>query len=235
MDTPGGTLYRLPTEYFLQHVLPPLPRNIDPNRILVQLRRSGSKFHRAITKQGRWRGFSQNPDSTTLREAESFRHFPDIVKAIAKAGARHGLRPSLQLIEKNICWPRSDKRSTEPEQLALPQIYMVRHDVIPQEATWGDFAITGWFRKSYATEWRIDVSKPYGLEILLTYNVQNRENMVAGMIRCMRVVPRRFSFGFTVSNARMECWYYDRSQILVSNAIDWITVSMSRRRLLWFC
>lgn len=227
LDTPGGTVHRLPTEYFLQHVLPPLPDGIDPQRVLAKVRRSGTKYRQPITKQGRWRGFAQTPVQANRCEAASFTHFPDIVKSIAKAGAPRGAFPLLKLVEKSVCWPASDPHSTDSNVLELLQMYMVQNDVVPRKASWSDFAVAGWFSKSDKIESPIEVCvfcyiyMPIFSEII----VQNRENIIAGMMLCMRGVDRRSTFGFTVSNTRMEFWYYDKSQIIVTNPVNWITVS----------
>ena len=49
--------------------------------------------------------------------------------------------------------------------------------------------------------------------------------MMQGMIRGMQDMRRRFMFGWTIENSRMEFWFCDRSQVLISSAMDWITVS----------
>ena len=49
-----------------------------------------------------------------------------------------------------------------------------------------------------------------------------------GMVRSMRDPRRRFMFGYTIENSHMELWFCDRTQVLVSSAIDWISVSLSQ-------
>lgn len=40
---------------------------------------------------------------------------------------------------------------------------------------------------------------------------------------------RRFTLGFTIENTRMSFWFSDRSQILVSEPFNFITVSVTLR------
>lgn len=40
---------------------------------------------------------------------------------------------------------------------------------------------------------------------------------------------RRFTLGFTIENTRMRFWFSDRSQILVSEPFNFITVSVPLR------
>ena len=47
------------------------------------------------------------------------------------------------------------------------------------------------------------------------------------MACAMQDVRRRFMFGFTIENTGMELWFCDRTQVVVSSAMDWITVGVS--------
>ena len=161
LDTPLGAVHRLPTEYFLQHILPPLPECLDAETIVARIRRSGSRSHRPITKQGRWRGFAQNPAKMDRVEASSFTHFSDIVKAIARAGRADRLLPSLELLERDIYWPVDEARSREPDITSLPDAYMVERGTIPREATWSDFSVAGWYHKCGEIEDQEDVSHAF--------------------------------------------------------------------------
>ena len=39
---------------------------------------------------------------------------------------------------------------------------------------------------------------------------------------------RRFTFGFSAEDTRMSLWYCDRTQFIVSDSFDFVTVSLSR-------
>ena len=145
MDTPFGTLTCLPNEYFLQHVLPPLPADIDPKRVLSRMLHSGSKRHRPITKDGRWRGFPKDPKQLKWDHDQPFVNFTAMVNAIAKAGAPRGVEPSLKAVAKKREWPR-------------PSVFLIQPDVVPKDADWADIAVSGYLQTPSDVAFKVDVS-----------------------------------------------------------------------------
>ena len=61
--------------------------------------------------------------------------------------------------------------------------------------------------------------------MFVTLFVQNCARVIDGMALTMHDVQRRFTFGYTVADARMDFWFCDKSQMVVSNPVNWITVS----------
>lgn len=151
LSTTLGFAMVVPVQYFLKHVLPPLHPQIDLDKTLSRLKR-GARSHRPITKAGRWRGFSKDPENTEHDRKSSFLNFPKMVNAIAKSGAPAGVQPSLKISFN----PIQGINSVDRDERSLPDAYLVTRDTEANEVRWGNIGVAGEYDKG---SWgRLDVS-----------------------------------------------------------------------------
>ena len=126
VETRAGYAYQIPTQYFLDEVLPPLHPVLNVDKVLGTMRRSGGKGRHPITKEGRWRGFPKDPEeSLGVRRRRhppfKFAHFTDMTDAIIKAGARYGASPSFKVSNNLVQCVDFDRAQEE----ALPDAFIV--------------------------------------------------------------------------------------------------------------
>ena len=138
--TPTGVVQRVTTEYFLNHVLPPLPSGGTADDMLATIRRYGKKNRRFITKRGRWRGFPSDPVSDTRDKQSLFVHFAAVVDAISKAGAATGHVSNAKLIQNLAELTEETKATMLPNGCVVP--------TGSDGVTWENIAAFGWYSKS---------------------------------------------------------------------------------------
>ncbi len=129
--TPQGDATQLPLALFLNNVLPPLPTDIDPLRLVHILTSSypKSSSQKAITSKGRWRGFAQDPAESWQREKESFRHLKGIVHSILKAGG-HPLPVAFYQTPSDASSSRGRLEQYLPDSLLLSEPDMCWDNVV---------------------------------------------------------------------------------------------------------
>lgn len=84
--TSMGSSLKVPVQFFLDRILPPLRPGLDPAAIIHHLKTTGPKFRRAITAANRWRGCPSVPSELNRPQHKTFDFFRDAVHAIMKAG-----------------------------------------------------------------------------------------------------------------------------------------------------
>ena len=84
-STPIGPALKVPIRFFLDHILPPLPSGLLPNKIVMRLE-EGGRYRRHITASNRWRGCSSEPSKLKRPLKKTFDFFFDTVQAIVDAG-----------------------------------------------------------------------------------------------------------------------------------------------------
>lgn len=143
LTTEIGSALVVPISYFLAHILPPLHPHIRLDTALKKLKTSGKKSHRPITKAGRWRGFSQDPEDADRCDRTSFLHFPKLVDAIAKCGAPKGVKATLKAMHN----PQPESLTTNRDDDAFPDGYLVARDTNKSGVQWADIGVVGEYQK----------------------------------------------------------------------------------------
>lgn len=87
LTTPAGTAVRVPLNFFLNHVLPPLQHSFSISKALQTLLTTGkrSSAHKPITLKKRWKGFAKDPAEADRPGDRSFVYVENAVQAIIKA------------------------------------------------------------------------------------------------------------------------------------------------------
>ena len=137
--TPSGLAQRVTTEYFLEHILPPLPSELTSTGILTSIRHYGKKSQRLLTQRGRWRGFSTTPASDARDKHAIFVHFAAIVEAIFKAGRDRGFVLNAKFVQ------HLNHEDKELDSTQLPDGCITSMD--GDGKTWEDVAVVGWYSK----------------------------------------------------------------------------------------
>ena len=105
---------------------------------------------RPITKQGRWRGFSQDPSAGIKhrkRKVFQYTYFADMVNAIVKAGTSHGATTPLKLLNNKI-----QGTNLTFENDVLPDAFVVSGDSTENgDVTLQDVSLAGYYT-SFAHE-----------------------------------------------------------------------------------
>ncbi|GJE95037.1 hypothetical protein PsYK624_112160 [Phanerochaete sordida] len=202
-----------PAGYFPDY-LPPL-RGGD-NLVARTLKRLEN---RGLIADNRWTLWDDEPcnlngfDVKTKRrfvEDNVFAVFADLAKHVADAAL--ALDDQLGLAEPGVvfecnptCTPLSKNRK-EPSK-SKPDAYalLLAH---ANPILWCDMAIPAEFKKTDATDDRLD----------------NYEKILWSMCYIMQEdARRRFVFGFTIENVSMRLWFLSRSEVLVSEAFNFMT------------
>ncbi len=144
VPTSLGPATVLPIGYFLDHMLPPLHPTINLDEVIEKLRTCGKKSQHAITKAGRWWGFPKDPEAVRrYRGRAAYKHFPRIVRDIAKCGAPEGVKPSLQMVHN----PEYQSITERRHEASLPNAYMIPPETDPSGGRWADISVIGEYSK----------------------------------------------------------------------------------------
>lgn len=131
----GCSITQVPVAQFQTYLLPPLRPGIDVDRIVRRLQR-GSKSSGAIIKHGRWLGFEQDPDKSSVPEEDVLDNLTDVVRAVANAGADSGGLPLLDIhLPKN-----SEDRCSQANE-KFPEAYLKLRGVSCSERFWSSVGV----------------------------------------------------------------------------------------------
>ena len=139
--TPAGTCVIVTIPHFFERAAPPLPHNLDVDRVVKTLRTSRRSPHKGITKHGRWKGFAQDPKVASRPEKDSFHNISVAVEEIVKASKLSGkkIRPLLHFESNANCEPVYSRRDDN----TLPDAYLY----CGSDAYWHSIAVCGEYRK----------------------------------------------------------------------------------------
>ena len=147
-----GIVSRVSLDYFLQNILPPLPKGLDIDEVMNTLKRSGvtNKSRRPFAKNGRWTGFAAKypSDDSERTKEQAFRGFPGVVDAICKAATRRmsGVDPLNKFVQKINDEPYIVEEPMPDD--TLPDACIVPrggsgHDAV----TWDSVSAVGWYKQ----------------------------------------------------------------------------------------
>ena len=139
-ETAAGTAQQVPLEYFMQHVLPPLRSDIDPQKVVSKMRRTKNKAKRSITRAGRWRGFAEDPADIARCDEAFFLHFTKLLEAIVQCSAPRDAQTSLSLVYR-----RDGDLDRDHDRYFLPSAYMTRSRGPHYNGAWGDMSVLSWY------------------------------------------------------------------------------------------
>lgn len=144
----GESVPQVPVGYFEDHLLPPLPPDVDMENVLARLRqpRSEDGLQVASAQGSRLRGFSVDPVKDKRWELDIFDRFEDATRAIHEATGLPDDRRSVEF----RCNPNTLPKSSNRENSSRPDSYAIEVGVQPNGAEWQRIAIPGEFKKSEA-------------------------------------------------------------------------------------
>ncbi|KAJ3543489.1 hypothetical protein NM688_g5850 [Phlebia brevispora] len=145
IPTDIGPATLVSTQYFLEHILPPPHPDLDPEKVLENLRKYKRGSRRAITKAGRWWGFAEDP-AKVRRPKTGFLSFPAIVDAITRCSELEGGNSSLKLLHNDSHIKNSRKHAAD----TLSDAYMVIPSADRTKVTWADVAVIGEYGKRFS-------------------------------------------------------------------------------------
>lgn len=160
IKTPFGSSSELPLQAFLDGVLPPLRHGLNPEKVLKSLQ-SGEKSSRIITKQGRWRGFANDPKHSDHSILRTFKPLESVVKSIVKACSQVITvdEPTLRFESNHTLVDRSRYNL---EETPFPHASFLEGP----ELAWDKIAVCGEYQKERGSEAIQDVS-----HVRLVYNL----------------------------------------------------------------
>lgn len=222
MDEIGSYLKQIPVELFLSEFLPPLQQAINLDDVIDHLKTTGED---PILRDHGWK------DLVLKGKAhEDFKYQPleSIVAAIIAAGTfQSGHASVLEYVQ----WPRKEVKHQNYPNSGMPDGYGWIPDPAnpdPSNLFWHQLIFSAQFKKVETTGKINEVS--ISLEIVHTScnrPSQNNVQLCSDMAQIMRDDPmRRFCYGYTVEYSTMKLWYFDRSELVVSEEFDYMTVSL---------
>ncbi|KAJ3556307.1 hypothetical protein NM688_g2099 [Phlebia brevispora] len=200
LKTVHGTAFGVPTQFFLDAVLPPLHTDINLDKLI-----DSGAFRFATTMQGKLWGYSKKSPSGIHGKdvAKSFESLQRGIWAIVKAVAK--FKPTV-VFRHNTDGARAADFESRTED-SLPDAFFSLTQCMAKRTRWTDTAVVGEYRRENRED---DVE-------------ENNRKIAQSLAGCMRNDPRRrFVYGFTAEDANMRLWYCDRTQIVFSTAFNFV-------------
>ncbi|KAI0916492.1 hypothetical protein AcV5_002972 [Taiwanofungus camphoratus] len=192
----GGLAPQITVDFFLENILPPLPKELDVDEVVTALKERGH-----ITHLNRWDGFAIDPADSIEHEGKTFAPLEVMANAIAEVAASlTGVDSVLEFQNNPHLGPSwVDSRSR-------PDGYFVLRD-----------------RRSGIRWADIGVSCEYHKWVEMDTERDNVQKVIWSMEHCMRDDPRRrFTFGLTIEDTQMKLWFCSRAGLLVSEPFNFI-------------
>ncbi|GJE97376.1 hypothetical protein PsYK624_135920 [Phanerochaete sordida] len=202
LDDLQETVYQADWQWFQQAVLPSPRMNLDMPAIIADLKKKGT----LTTVQGehRWSDFATcAPTLCADKEDAVFCVLPKIFASI-RAASKYRSRWET----KFLCAPREVPISATRDSNSMPDGYFLMNDADAKHPRWIDVATPAEFKKSDTVETRS----------------QNASQILWSLTHILREdARRRFVIGFTIENTHMRLWVANRSDVLVSLPINFVT------------
>ncbi|GJE95078.1 hypothetical protein PsYK624_112570 [Phanerochaete sordida] len=211
------TVSEVPKEYFRTDLLPPLREDIHLHDVVGRMKRRGH-----ITGD-RWTLWPQDPCETVddTKTTKSKIVHEDIIFKPFETLADQVLRAALNLPDNQdtsplpatclfLCNPSGVPQSIVRSYNSRPDAYAIRAGATAQggRIQWADIATPGEFK-----------TKSPGPD-----TNDNNTKVLWSMHHIMREdLCRRFVYGFTIENRTMRWWFCSRSDVFVSQPLDFIS------------
>ncbi|KAF9806331.1 hypothetical protein IEO21_08711 [Rhodonia placenta] len=194
----GTTIPQVSTEFFQTHLLPPLPVGVNINQLVNNLRA------RKYIKGKRWAAFRKDPKDARGKENVCFRSLKRVADAIEEVAVKMtGEEPQFAFVQNPNSAPESSTRTSK----SRPDGCFIRKSGPKGRFRWMDIAVSAEYKKMENTTTRDD----------------DVQKIVWSMHHCMREdARRRFTYGLTIENKTMRMWFCSRTELLVSEPINFI-------------
>lgn len=223
LDDLGTELPVIPIKTFFDKFLPPLKPSLRPAKIFSYL-----KNEKVIDEDG-WTIFEPPKSRKRVHEDVCYADVEKVTDAIAAAvkKANKDYKPLIVEFRPNSTPHASFCESSCRPDCTMCLCYRGKKN---NEVWWDDVVVVAEFKKDDEdVDGTNSVRSPFYslLALLLTLDTsrQNVSQIAWGMNQAMRNDPARVHmFGFTIENTNMRIWRCDRSDMVVSEAIDFMEV-----------
>lgn len=215
----GPVTRQVPIDYFLQHLLPPVRAQINLVQLVEKLKNEGKIF------DGRFSELPDDPIDIHGTEIRIFAPVGTIANDIIKAARWDGAKVKVKFFNKGNITPTSKNRpwSAKPDFIGL--LTPCKENEKPE---WVHIVVSAEFKISDSPDAVYDVSSccltQWPADWCLS---QNELKAVGSMQHCMAEDPRkRSSVAITIENNKLRLWIATRAWMIVSEAINYIEVSV---------
>ncbi|KAJ3555180.1 hypothetical protein NM688_g2718 [Phlebia brevispora] len=200
VDTPLGRANRVPIQFFLDRVLPPLCKDLEKLDSLI----NDGIFLDAIIARGNLWGYTKKTPSGIHRRDVN-KAFASLQRDIRVMANRAPQDTEPTVIFYNNKEGESDFEEREDD--SFPDAFFVSPETSRDAIQWSDIGIVGEYQRE-------DGKKSLQ---------ENIKKVSQSMSNCIERDPRRrFVYAFTVEDATMRLWYCDRSQVVVSDPFNFV-------------
>ncbi|KAJ3557295.1 hypothetical protein NM688_g1549 [Phlebia brevispora] len=217
LTTPIGNAYKVPIQFFLDHILPPLHAELNLERLI-----SNGAFSNAVTMRGQMWGYTKkSPSGIHSKDVKkAFASLQRGIRAVAKA-VQHIGDPELLFCNNKGGQSTFERRTDE----SLPDAFFLARDASERSVQWSDIAAFGEYQRGSSPRCVQQVRVHLTSEICHCRlpRTKNLNKVTQSMLTCMQRDPRRrFVYAFTIEDTAMRLWFCDRSQVIVSSPFDFI-------------
>ncbi|CCL99699.1 uncharacterized protein FIBRA_01720 [Fibroporia radiculosa] len=200
----GNAIPEVPVPFFFESVCPRIFSQDDAlvDKVLSRLTVGPNKI--IDDETGRWTDFVILPSASTKHEDPTFKPLENLMKAIGDAAKDEDPGFKCNLVFQNS--PYISPVSAHWNSTSRPDGYF-RVSGPGKKPHWKDIALCAEYKKYALKETKDDVVA----------------KVIWGMHHCMREDPRRrFTFGLTVEDSEMRLWYVSRTDVMVTQAFDFL-------------
>ncbi|EED77915.1 predicted protein [Postia placenta Mad-698-R] len=197
----GTTAPEVGADFFRTYLLPRLPTGVDINQVV-------NKLHEKHIKGNRWVAFLKDPKDADGSENVCFKSLETVAAAIAEvASTMTGKKQLLKFVQNPNDAPESSTRTSK----SRPDGFFIRNSGPEGKFRWMDIALSAEYKKVENAKTKDDLW-------------QDVRKVIWSMHHCMREdARRRFTYGLTIENRTMRIWFCSRTELLVSEPIDFMS------------
>ena len=203
--------------YFFKHVLPPVRREFDIDRIYGHCIKNKELLKRGRSKRYTWKGVKTNSMGMSSDGYKSI--FSSIYTAITQAAQETSSSGSIQPRfvpvtneQSNTFIHLEDPHDNYPEGMERKHLY--------------NTAFSLHFKRSKRDTFDVSLGLINCSNLKLTSCLQNIQQLLERFLDTLSHDPcRRFVLGATIEGTSMRLWTYSRSMIIASETLDFCSVS----------
>ncbi|KAF9802212.1 hypothetical protein IEO21_09942 [Rhodonia placenta] len=194
----GTTAPEVDADFFQTYLLPRLPVGVDINQVV-------NKLHEKHIEGNRWMAFRKDPKNADGSENVCFKSLETVAAAIAEvASTMTGKKQLLEFVQNPNDAPESSTRTSK----SRPDGFFIRNSGPEGKFRWMDIALSAEYKKVENAKTKDD----------------DVRKVIWSMHHCMREdARRRFTYGLTIENRTMRMWFCSRTELLVSEPIDFMS------------
>lgn len=211
----GKAIPQVPVSYFMKALVPKVRRGINVDKTMKKLKKDGDIV------DGHWAVLPDDPKKAPLKEDDYFKSLVDVARKIVSASGGKEKDQLLELVQQPSESPEAYTRTSETR----PDGCFVLKER-PARLQWKDVALCAEYKKRDRQGDKDDVRCQASYNYHRLTFPQDVLKVLWSMHQCMREDARhRFVYGMTIENNTMRLWFSSRADTLVSETIDWRTVS----------